>query len=44
MIDFRSCLYALSDVIMNRPRPLRIFDQLKMKLPDMLSFERSRRL
>ncbi len=36
MIDFRSRLYALSDVIKNRPRPLRIFDQIDMKLPDML--------
>lgn len=36
MIDFRSCLYALSDVIMIRPKPLRIFDQIYMKLPDML--------
>lgn len=36
MIDFRSCLYALSDVIINRPKPLRVFDQIYMKLPDML--------
>src|SRR6266852_5526817 len=35
-IDFRACLYALSDVIINRPRPLRVFDQIYMKLPDML--------
>lgn len=35
-IDFRKCLYALSDVIINRPKPLRIFDQIFMKLPDML--------
>lgn len=35
-IDFRACLYALSDVIMNRPPPLRLFDQIYMKLPDML--------
>lgn len=35
-VDFRACLYALSDVIMNRPKPLRIFDQIYMKLPDML--------
>lgn len=35
-IDFRACLYALSDVIINRPRPLRLFDQIYMKLPDML--------
>lgn len=36
MIDFRSCLYGLSDVIINRPAPLRIYDQIYMKLPDML--------
>ena len=36
MIDFRSCLYGLSDVIINRPTPLRLFDQIYMKLPDML--------
>jgi predicted methyltransferase len=36
MIDFRSCLYGLSDVIINRPSPLRLFDQIYMKLPDML--------
>src|SRR5207248_1860818 len=35
-IDFRSCLNALSDVIINRPPPLRHFDQIYMKLPDML--------
>ena len=35
-IDFRACLSALSDVIINRPKPLRIFDQIYMKLPDML--------
>jgi predicted methyltransferase len=35
-IDFRECLYALSDVIINRPSPLRVFDQIHMKLPDML--------
>lgn len=35
-IDFRACLYALSDVIINRPAPLRVFDQIYMKLPDML--------
>ena len=35
-IDFRGCLYALSDVIINRPTPLRVFDQIYMKLPDML--------
>lgn len=35
-IDLRECLYALSDVIINRPRPLRINDQIYMKIPDML--------
>ena len=35
-IDFRKCLYALSDVIINRPPPLRAFDQIYMKVPDML--------
>jgi N4-bis(aminopropyl)spermidine synthase len=35
-IDFRTCLYALSDVIINRPAPLRRFDQIYMQLPDML--------
>lgn len=35
-IDFRSCLNALSDVIINRPPPLQHFDQIYMKLPDML--------
>ncbi len=33
---FCACLYALSDVIVNRPTPLRVFDQIYMKLPDML--------
>jgi predicted methyltransferase len=35
-IDFRACLYALSDVLINRPPPLRHFDQIYMKLPDIL--------
>ena len=35
-VDFRECLYALSDVIINRPKPLRLFDQIYMKLPDTL--------
>jgi N4-bis(aminopropyl)spermidine synthase len=35
-IDFRACLSAISDVIINRPPPLRLFDQIYMKLPDML--------
>lgn len=35
-IDFRECLAALSDVIINRPVPLRLFDQIYMKIPDIL--------
>jgi predicted methyltransferase len=35
-IDYRKCLNALSDVIINRPPPLRAFDQIYMKLADML--------
>jgi predicted methyltransferase len=35
-VNFRESLYALSDVIINRPHPLREFDQIYMKLPDML--------
>jgi N4-bis(aminopropyl)spermidine synthase len=35
-IDFRAALYALSDVMINRPAPLRHFDQIYMKIPDML--------
>ena len=35
-IDLRASINALSDVINNRPRPLRIYDQIYMKLADML--------
>jgi hypothetical protein len=35
-LDFRACLNALSDVVINRPPPLRHFDQIYVKLPDML--------
>jgi N4-bis(aminopropyl)spermidine synthase len=35
-LDLRSCLNAISDVVNNRPRPLREFDQIFMKTADML--------
>jgi predicted methyltransferase len=35
-IDLRRCLNAISDVVNNRPRPLREFDQILMKTADML--------
>lgn len=35
-IDLRQCLNAISDVVNNRPRPLREFDQIYMKSADML--------
>ena len=35
-IDWRACLNAISDVVNNRPRPLREFDQIFMKTADML--------
>lgn len=35
-IDLRECLNAISDVVNNRPRPLREFDQIYMKTADML--------
>jgi len=35
-IDLRQCLNAISDVVNNRPRPLREFDQIYMKTADML--------
>lgn len=35
-IDFRECLNAISDVVTNRPRPVREFDQIFMKTADML--------
>src|SRR5487761_1176373 len=35
-IDLRKCLNAISDVVINRPRPLREFDQIFMKAADML--------
>lgn len=35
-IDLRAALNAVSDVIQNRPRPLREFDQIYMKAGDMM--------
>jgi len=35
-IDLRECLNAISDVVNNRPKPLREFDQIYMKVADML--------
>ena len=35
-IDIRQCINAISDVVNNRPRPLREFDQIFMKSADML--------
>jgi predicted methyltransferase len=35
-IDLRNAINAISDVIQNRPLPLRIFDQIYMKAGDMV--------
>lgn len=35
-VDLRAAINAISDVIQNRPRPLRIFDQIYMKAGDMV--------
>lgn len=35
-IDLRAAINAVSDVAQNRPRPLRIFDQIYMKTGDMV--------
>ena len=35
-IDLRAAMNAISDVIQNRPRPLREFDQIHMKAGDMV--------
>jgi len=35
-IDLRSAINAISDVVQNRPRPLREFDQIYMKAGDMV--------
>lgn len=35
-IDLKSALNAISDVVQNRPRPIRQFDQIYMKAGDMV--------
>ena len=35
-IDLRAAINAISDVVQNRPRPLRLFDQIYMKAADMV--------
>ncbi len=35
-VDLRAAINAISDVVQNRPRPLRIFDQIYMKAGDMV--------
>lgn len=35
-IDLREGINAVSDVVQNRPRPLREFDQIYMKTGDMV--------
>lgn len=35
-IDLREAINAVSDVVQNRPRPLRDFDQIYMKTGDMV--------
>ena len=35
-VDLRSAVNAVSDVVQNRPRPLREFDQIHMKTGDMV--------
>lgn len=35
-IDLRAAVNAVSDVVQNRPRPLRVFDQIYMKAGDMV--------
>ena len=35
-IDLRLAINAISDVVQNRPRPLREFDQIYMKTGDMV--------
>lgn len=36
-VDLRAAVNAISDVIQNRPRPLRAFDQIHMKAGDMVA-------
>ena len=35
-VDLRRAINAVSDVVQNRPRPLRVFDQIYMKTGDMV--------
>jgi len=35
-VDLRKAINAVSDVVQNRPRPLRVFDQIHMKAGDMV--------
>lgn len=35
-VDLRRAINAVSDVVQNRPRPLRVFDQIHMKSGDMV--------
>jgi predicted methyltransferase len=35
-IDLRAAINAVSDVVQNRPRPIRVFDQIHMKAGDMV--------
>jgi len=35
-VDLRAAINAISDVVQNRPRPIRIFDQIYMKAGDMV--------
>jgi predicted methyltransferase len=35
-VDLRAAINAISDVVQNRPRPLRVFDQIYMKAGDMV--------
>lgn len=35
-IDIRDAVNAISDVVQNRPRPIRMFDQIYMKAGDMV--------
>jgi len=35
-IDLKAAINAVSDVVQNRPRPLREFDQIYMKTGDMV--------
>lgn len=35
-VDLRAAINAVSDVVQNRPRPLRVFDQIHMKTGDMV--------